>query len=783
VLELVVVLVVLALLGALAAPGLRSVVTRSSNDVLQASHAGILRQTLATYTLESGNITWAQALQAAVSASSVSTAGAFLLSSPGEGTRGWELRPVTAGGLSSKSQLSYVEYVDMAADGATSAPQAGVTIASIGSGEQICYGVVSTTVSPATWCLPAAGGEDASTGRVLDRTAVTGGSDGGVPPTSPTTAPPTTTSTTTTVPAPVPDVTPADVGVTPWNSRLVVEWAASTSPTAVPITGYRVFINGVQQCEVAVGVFTCTVTGLSNGSSYQVTVAAYNVNGSGTPSSSVTATPIDVPDAVLSLTATGAGNGGAITLSWDAPATGATGYRIYRAPATTMAFTLLATQSGTTRNDTPPDAARYCYKVAGYTTTGEGVMSASVCASTWHDGIVFGIGSLNGTTAYTNPATSGLVTVTATSTYSTSVPARVFSRNSDAWSSASTGGQYLQMDLGATRRVTPTRIWVRWANATLAGYVSGSVDGTNWTTLANSATSPGVDVQQTLDATLSGSTAYRYFRFGRPTTYSGWFTINEIELWGVTTDSAPAAPTSFTATSSTGKVLLAWTAPSGDISGYRIERAPQSTMAFSTLAGVTAVRYEDLPADGATYCYRVVAVSLAGESAPTPSACGEKWVDTYIPQAFVYDLGTANGTTSYTNPGTNGTITMSASSSYGGRPPTAATDRNASSFWSGTSGSPNYLQIDLGATRRLTPSRVWVRWGNPTTAAYVSASVDGVTWTTLAAPTVSGPLDQVLTFDTTISSSTAYRYFRFGRSSSYTGWFTVLEVELWGVAS
>ena len=126
-----------------------------------------------------------------------------------------------------------------------------------------------------------------------------------------------------------PSTTPGSVsGITTSGgpTSATVSWTAPTDNGGSPITSYTVTASpGGATCTVDLvanpsAALSCTVTGLTNGTSYTFTVTPTNANGSGTqssPSNSVTPNN-SAPGAPTNVTAT-AGDGSA-TVSWTAPA-------------------------------------------------------------------------------------------------------------------------------------------------------------------------------------------------------------------------------------------------------------------------------------------------------------------------------------------------------------------------------------------------------------------------------------------------------------------------------
>ncbi len=150
------------------------------------------------------------------------------------------------------------------------------------------------------------------------------------PPSTPARATPST------VPG-VPTIDGVDIsGSRPGDGRIALSWTAPTETGGAAITGYEVTVSAgggsitpTGCTPLAADATSCTLTGLTNGTAYEVSLAAVNAAGSGT-AATTTATPRSIPGAVANIAANVEIE--RIRLTWDAPADNGgspiTGYQV-----------------------------------------------------------------------------------------------------------------------------------------------------------------------------------------------------------------------------------------------------------------------------------------------------------------------------------------------------------------------------------------------------------------------------------------------------------------------
>lgn len=484
--------------------------------------------------------------------------------------------------------------------------------------------------------------------------------------------------------APTAPDAPTDLAATPASTQMALTWtapAANGSAITDYIVEYKLAADG-SWSTFADGTSTstsATVTGLTNDSSYNFRVSAVNGVGTGSPSSTVTATPaLAAPSAPQSLSAS-TGTSGAVGLSWSAPATdgGAsiTDYIVEYKLAADGSWSTFADGTSTSTSATVTgltNNSSYNFRVSAVNSVGAGTVSSTVTATPIYAALTDNFtGTTIDTSKWDEDDADGLGGTTGSVVQNGSLN---ITPNNASWSAqdgVSTVDTYdrtngdVSMTVSVSRDscgsgVGPVAFGYGDINFTTVGSASyillsnttgweiyywnngGNQSGSPQTISGLTSCTNGVPITFELVALQAGGVEVYVNGSGTPsaTIAGGTFTNKSFWIGGyqsggvvsyddvVITEpvSGPFAPTGLAGTAGDGQVVLSWTSggDNGDaITDYVIEyklstAGSWSTFADGTSTGTTAT-VTGL-SNGFLYNFRVKATNGNGTSDPSSTA-------------------------------------------------------------------------------------------------------------------------------------------------------------------
>lgn len=508
---------------------------------------------------------------------------------------------------------------------------------------------------------------------------------------------------------------PTGLAASAGNGQVNLSWTASSGAMSYLVLRSTTSGSGYSQiASVSASGTSYADTAVSNGTTYYYVVEASNSGGTSGASNQVSATPAaTAPAAPTNLSAT-AGNA-QVSLSWTA-SSGATGYTALRSTTSGSGYSQIATNVASNNyvDSTAANGTAYYYVVDAFNSGGT---------------------SGNSNQASATPSASSSVTVLAASSANTLAGGATVSSVSGVPGGQVVGyigeGGTLTFNLSGMSAGTYTMV-IAYIDGDSGRTLDVSVNGGSASAYSLTGTGSWSTLGSYTVTGLALNAGSDTIEFSNP---SGWAPdINGITLTGGSL-SAPSAPTSLSATGSSGLVALTWTASSG-ATGYNVRRSTTSGSGYATIGTPTTASYNDTSVtNGTTYYYVVQASNSAGTSGNSNQASA-------TPAASVSAPATP---TNFTATAGNASVSLAWTASSG-----------ATSYLlyrSTTSGS-GYTQI-AGVTTPPQYTDNTVTNGVTYYYEIVASNSAGASAAATASATPTGGSSQIVTIDS-FSSSTAF---------------------------
>jgi fibronectin type 3 domain-containing protein len=468
-------------------------------------------------------------------------------------------------------------------------------------------------------------------------------------------------STVSSTPRTVPGL-PTNMNAAPSDTQIILSWSAPSSNGGSLITGYNVYRSTIQTGPYSLirssyAPTSFMDTSLVDGTIYYYEVSAINIAGEG-QKATISGVPGTVPGAPTLSTPTVGDR--FVNLNWNPPTvsggTPVTGYNVYRSEAFAGTYTLIASQTGTSYNDsTVINGHTYYYEVSANNSAGEGGKSSPVVSATPYTvpGAPIGLGFTPGngqiSLNWTAPSNGGSA-ITGYKVYRSLAGSASYTLIASP-----TGPSY--SDVGVANGATYL-YEVSAVNAAGEGLLSAPVSSTPFTVagvpigltaIAGNAsnvlswtapTASGGSVVTSYKVYSSATQTGTYSLVGSPvgSTYTDsglingqtyWYEVSAVNLGGEGPKSAPISsipytvpgkPTGLTSNTGNGQTTINWTAPFNGgraIDSYAIYENglaiahPLASQSSYTITGLT---------NGQTYLFTVSAHNLAGFGQNSSSA-------------------------------------------------------------------------------------------------------------------------------------------------------------------
>ena len=389
---------------------------------------------------------------------------------------------------------------------------------------------------------------------------------------------------------------PQNFVVTSGNKQLSMTFSVS-SDGGTAITGYKYSLNGASYITVNNTTAPFVITGLSDSTSYTVSLLLFNIIGDGPATTASAVSTYTVPSVPQNIIATGGNK--QISIAFTAPANnGGSVVTGYKYSLNGAAYIVRAGTTSPIVVSNLLDSTSYTIKLLAYNTIGDGTESLEVSTTTYAlasepQDVVVTAGIRQLSVAFSAPASNG--------------------------------------------------------GATITGY-KYSLDGANYTTV-NSTTSPIV-----ISSGISNNTSYTVRLRAFNTLGDGAiYTASS-----VTTPGVPSVPQSISSVAGYRQITVTYTAPSSnggaEIIGYKYSLNNGTAVALSVAAATSPFVISNL-VNSTAYVVRLWAVSSVGDGAVAIAGSVTTLSSTPVPnspQNVVISPGYRQLSIAYTAPVNNG---------------------------------------------------------------------------------------------------------------------------------
>jgi RHS repeat-associated protein len=439
---------------------------------------------------------------------------------------------------------------------------------------------------------------------------------------------------------------PVNVVATAGNGEAILNWTAPPS-NGSPIIGYTVTSSPGGLVGTSTGPTTTDVVGLTNGTTYTFTVTASNGIGNGpTSSASNAVTPSSAnanpPSFIQKANASQYGASDSVTMA----STVTTGNRLI-----VLVEANIGTGSPTTTTGVTDSAGN------SYTELQHAAAADGTDYSVWTALITAG-GGTKPTIMTTNSSTTATIDLAVLEYAGLSQATGAGAVDQMASATGAAAGSPAEVSSGPTAATTGSGELALGFYVDAYGYVDQNtgyyIDGpspdANWNSRASDSPAGPEFLVEEQPVSLGATPNARVY----PCPYATWI-VGTIVFKSAST--APNPPTNVSATAGNAQATVAWTAPTGTITGYTVASSPGGLTA--SVSGSTTSATVNGLTNGTAYTFTVTATSSSGTSGPSsPSNSVTPAGPPGAPTSVGATAGNVQATVSWTAPASNGGATI-----------------------------------------------------------------------------------------------------------------------------